>query len=209
MFETWLVESAWGGPLVASLLLVVDYVLTIVGARSYRKHVAPYFAHEGSFELNPYYEKDVDRLRWFSGRLVAASAILALALLAIRWLDRSLETYPLAYSFALGIVILRAVPVYVRHFRMLYLARTIRSEKRLEGRVWYPRPFSLRLSAFEFAAFAGIYLLMFLLRFDVIMLGGAVGCLAVAFRQLRKARRYVPPPGTSTSAESPRASCTK
>lgn len=202
MLEFWLVGSAWGGPLLASLLLVVDYLLTIVGARSYRKHVAPFFAHEGSFELNPYYEKDVDRLRWFSGRLVAASAFLALALLAIRWLDRSLETYPLAYSFALGIVILRTVPIYVRHFRMLYLARTIRAEKRLEGHVWYPRPFSLRLSAFEFGAFAGIYLLMFLFRFDLVALGGAIGCLAVAVQHLRKARRYVPPP--TPFPESPR-----
>ena len=70
MIEDFLTRAWWPGPVIGCVLLWIDYALTILGARRYRARIAPMHRFEGSYELTPLYQSDVDRLRVFSWRVV-------------------------------------------------------------------------------------------------------------------------------------------
>jgi hypothetical protein len=189
VIEDFLTRAWWPGPVIGCVLLWIDYALTILGARRYRARIAPMHRFEGSYELTPLYQSDVDRLRVFSWRVVGVGLLLALLIRFVAVADESLQTYPAVYLFALGIVILREVPVFIRHFKNLFLARVIATEPRIEGSVFYPRTFTLRLSAFDIAAFAAVFLLWAAIAEDWMPLGGAFGCLGIAVQHWRLVRK--------------------
>lgn len=190
MIEDFLTRAWWPGPVVACVLLWIDYALTILGARRFRTHIAPRHRFEGSYELTPLYQSDVDRLRVFSWRAVGMGLLLALLILFVAVCDKSLQTYPAVYLFTLGIVILREVPVFIRHFKNLFIARAMATEPRIEGAISYPRTFTLRLSAFDFAAFTVVFLLWAAIAEDWMPLGGALGCLGIAVQHWKLARKH-------------------
>jgi hypothetical protein len=64
-----LVESAWAGPLLWAALYVSDYALTIASARLYSRQDKIVF--EGSFEITPQFQADVNALRRVSPRFCA------------------------------------------------------------------------------------------------------------------------------------------
>lgn len=75
--------SLWPGLLVWILLYVSDYTLTITCARLYRNGVNEKLVFEGSYEITPYFQKDIDTLRLASPRflliLVLFSGLLVVA----------------------------------------------------------------------------------------------------------------------------------
>jgi hypothetical protein len=190
VIEAFLTDAWWPGPAIACVLLWVDYALTILGARRYRARIAPMHRFEGSYELTPIYQSDVDQLRVYSWRAFGVGLLLALLLRFIAVAEETLQTYPAIYLFALGAVILREVPVFIRHFKNLFLARVIATEPRIEGTVFYPRTFTLRLSAFDFAEFAAVFLLWAAVAEDWMPLGGAFGCLGITVQQWKLARKH-------------------
>jgi hypothetical protein len=55
-------SNLWPGLTIWSLLYVSDYAFTIVCARLYRSRVSEKLVFEGSFELNPVFQQDVNSL---------------------------------------------------------------------------------------------------------------------------------------------------
>lgn len=121
-------ESPWPGLILWVALFVSDYAFTIAGARTYRAHEKIVF--EGSVEITPLYQADVDELRRVSPRFLSVPVLIA-ALIWLMWQVTELTVgYSEAYPFFLGMFIGLQVAVHIRHsrtgsFTSMPLARTV------------------------------------------------------------------------------------
>jgi hypothetical protein len=111
-------ESLWAGLLLWGSLYVADHALTLYCARLYQPGVRNVFAFEGSFELTPYFQNDVDALRRVSPRFILALAWGAAVLSFLWWLTSRAPILREAYLFGLGSLVLVQLAVHVRHARM-------------------------------------------------------------------------------------------
>jgi hypothetical protein len=180
-----LIDSVWAGPLLWMAVYTSDYYLTIACARLYRGQSTIVF--EGSYEITPMFQADVNALRKVSPRFLLLLVLSTLYLLLVWTLTRILNGFFALYELALGIMLLSEATVHVRHFRNLFQFSRIAA---LEGRVTYPRGIVLRGSAVELLLFAGLYACLFGVTRSIFVLGGVVGCGALSFNHYQLARRH-------------------
>src|SRR6266702_4022884 len=152
----WLSNSLWPGLVIWTLLYVSDYYLTIACARLYRAGVQEKLAFEGSYEITPYYQQDVDRLRCFSPRFVRALLLTLVLLSLMWWLAKQLEI-PGPYSFLLGMYILLELAIHQRHLQNFFMFRAITKPDAVRGQIENSRPFMLRQSTVAMLTFAGLF----------------------------------------------------
>lgn len=182
MLETFLVNNIAFAILLWAILYIGDYALTIRAARLYQAGANQHFGFGGSYELTPYYQKDVNTLRTVSPRFLIAF-ILSSAMLALIWaLAVPLVRIPAIFSFALGMMVLMESVVHLRHWRNLYLFGQAAQGRGITGKIDYERWLTLHSSAVEFFCVAVIYLFVALIASSWFFLGGTFGCLAVASR---------------------------
>ena len=192
-----LTDSLWPGLLLWVVLYISDYTFTITCARMYRDGVREYIAFEGSFELTPYFQKDVDSLRKVSPRFLVALAATLITLVALWMLSRLV--WPAGYAFGLGALVLVEAAIHTRHLRNYFLFRRILAGGAVKGRIEYNRPAMLELSAYELLGFAGVYLLLFIATLEPFIAGGVAGCLSLAAKHFPRAR--APRPERSKGVE--------
>jgi hypothetical protein len=156
-------------------------------ARLYRAQDKIVF--EGSYEITPAFQADVDALRRFSPRflVVLLSSTAYIALLSY-WNSRWPGLNGL-YALALGALILIQLTVHIRHFRNLFLLRRARFGG-LAGQLRYSRDVILRASSLELLLFGGLYTALFVVGNGTFVLGGALACCALSFNHYRLARRH-------------------
>ncbi len=77
--EYWLSTSPAPGVILWIILYISDYYLTIYSARGFRE--IGHFQFEGSFELTPQYQKDIDTLRPVSRRHITLLFVYSLIIL--------------------------------------------------------------------------------------------------------------------------------
>ena len=170
-----------------SAIYISDYYLTIYAARLYRTAAQDHFSLQGSYELTPYYQKDVNALKLVSARFVAMLVLSGLLIALIWFLSVKVIFFPELYLLTLGGLMLREAAVHLRHVRNIATFRLSRSPGAVEGRVVYSRPFSLRLSAVELLTFAMFCLLLSLVVGSWFVLGGALACGVLAVQHWRLA----------------------
>lgn len=168
----------WPGVMVWAALYACDYYLTLACARMYQRGVRHVIAFDGSYEITPYFQKDVDGLTPVSARFVLALVLGCAGIAAVWWLAGQLP-WPGAYAFLLGALIGQQVAVHVRHIRNLHLFRAVLTGTDVTGRIQYSRPVMLRLSSNEFLAFAAAFAVLFLMTLSSFLLGAAAGCLSL------------------------------
>src|SRR5262249_35005613 len=188
--ENQLRDHLWIGLVVWTLLYCSDYWLTIVCARLYREGVDSKLVFEGSYELTPYYQRDIDSLRLWSPRFLWA-CLLNLGALSFFWWLTVESSIPQLYSVLLGSYLLVQLAVHKRHVHNLFLFRAIANTEAVRGRIEYARPFLLRQSSLELFSFAILFAVLFLLTESWFVLGGSLGCLRVAATHLKLAREFV------------------
>jgi hypothetical protein len=179
-------EHLWPGLAVWVALYISDYVLTVVSARLYRERAAGALVFEGSYELTPFFERDIDALRWVSPRFLAALAWTALLLGLLWWIGRGAWNTP--YLIALGALIFVEAAVHMRHVRNIHQFLTCFGPDGVRGRIEYPRPVTMRLSAFDLFQFAVLYLVIFLVTGSWLLFGGSLACLTQGMKQRRLAQ---------------------
>ncbi len=126
----------WPGMVVWSLLYISDYALTIACARLYRAQQTILF--EGSYELTPFYQRDIDSLRVVSPRFVFI-LLLTLGMLGFLWILNQQSAAPELWQFMLGYLIIIQLAVHTRHLRNLFLFRSINNTNLVHGRIEYTR----------------------------------------------------------------------
>ena len=188
-----LARSPWPGVILFAVLYASDYVLTLVSARLYASRGRHKIVLEGSYELNPVFQKHVDSGRWFSLRWLIGVSSLCLLAAALWWLSELSGGYQL-YLFVVGGMLFLQMALHTRHLRNLHLFATALGDDGIRGRIEYPRWVILSSSAFEFLVFAGLYAVAYVVTESVLLLGGTVLCLLAAakhyilFRRLGVAR---------------------
>jgi len=185
-----LTDSLWPGVMLWVVLYVSDYAFTLTCARMYQAGVREIVVFEGSFELTPFFEKDVDALRRLSPRFVLA-LMWGVGLIAVFWwVTRGF--WPEGYLLALGVMVVPQLAVHVRHLRNYFLFRRTLAGRGVRGRIEYTRSFMLEMSAVELFSFAGLFLVASLCTWSPFLFGGAAVCLAHGAQQRCLAREHVP-----------------
>lgn len=194
----WL-NSPWPGLAVWIALFISDYSFTLACARLYQAGVGEKIVFEGSFEITPYFQRDIDSLRVVSPRFLVALLRSGALLVLVWWLSR--QTQPEMYQFTLGAMISVQLAIHVRHLRNLFLFRAMIGTDAVRGRIEYSRQMVLRMSAVELLAFSGLFALLFVFTQSWFVLGGASACLVTAWKHQRLARKHV---SVEPSSVSPR-----
>ena len=182
MIQAFLLQNMWLIMLLWGLVYLSDYYLTIYSARVFRTQLSELIAFEGSFELTPIFQKDVDRLRLVSPNFLWRWALSILTIPLIWWLATAFISVPFLFFFYLGALFLREVPVHFRHFRNLALAHFARDGTAMRGKLVYSRWFNLRLSAVEFFLFALFFAVLSAGWGSWFFIGGAASCLGVGLQ---------------------------
>lgn len=178
----------WPGLVVWTALYTSDIYLTITCAKLYQAGVKEKFVVEGSYELTPYYQKDVDSLRIFSSRFFWMLCLTLATLSAVWWLVKQ-SLLPPGYPLVLGYFILVQLVVHRRHLRNLLLFRAITKDGAVRGRIEYSRRLMLRQSALDLVYFASLFALLSLATYSLFILGGALGCFLTAVKHWQLARK--------------------
>jgi hypothetical protein len=166
------------------ILYISDYYLTIYGARLY-KDASQYFSVEGSYELTPYYQQDIDALRLLSPRFLIALFASTLLLLMVRGLSFGI---PAIYAFVCGVLMLMEAAIHFRHIRNIATYKQLKAGNAATGKLAYTRWFVYSVSATDIFAFSVFCLIIALLLGSWFFVGGAVGCLRLAIGHLLKSR---------------------
>ena len=185
ILELQLIEHWWLGPLVTAVVYVSDYYLTIRSARLYHAGGKNYMSVEGSYELNPTYEADIDSLRLLSPKLLL-TVVVTTAFLLMVWLLSVYWTALLPvefYFFALGAFICLQGPIHIRHLQNMVLFRHALTGEGVSGSVHFDRWLSLDISAAGLWVASAFFLLWFLLTGSWFLLGGTMSCAIVALKQ--------------------------
>lgn len=183
-------QHAWIGIPVWALLYISDYTLTLICARMYQNGVRDKIAFEGSYELTPYFQRDIDSLRVISPKFVAALVTTSILMVIVWWLAQ-LST-PSLFLFPLGALISIQLCIHTRHIRNFLIFKAASTDA-VRGRIEYSRPLSLRASSVEMLSFSGLFLILYIFTGSWFILGGVISLLSIAAKHSKLARTYVSP----------------
>jgi hypothetical protein len=188
--------SPWTGMLVWAALFVSDMSLTVTCARMYHDGVREHLRFEGSYELTPYHQRDVDAQRRFSPRFLLALGAVCV-LLALLWqFTVGQALVPIVYETMLGMLILLQLTIHVRHLRNYFLFRSILAGGAVDGRLEYTRPVILQNSAAELFSFAALYAIVSIVTMSAFIAGGALACALVGVKHVQLSREAASRPVT-------------
>ena len=185
--EYWLAASPLPGLILWAVLYISDYYLTIYSARGFRE--IGHFQFEGSYELTPQFQADVDALKRISARHIALLVLCSILIVTLWWVIVRLLALPWLYNLYLGLFLLVEVAVHLRHLRNVFLIREIRRHGGVEGQISYRKWFSYRVSAFEFYSIGTLFLMVAVLSFSSFFLGGALVCFGTGLKHSRLAKQ--------------------
>ena len=185
--EYWLAASPLPGLILWAVLYISDYYLTIYSARGFRE--IRHFQFEGSYELTPQFQADVDALKRISARHIALLVLCSILIVTLWWVIVRLLASPWLYNLYLGLFLLVEVAVHLRHLRNVFLIREIRRHGGVEGQISYRKWFSYRVSAFEFYSIGTLFLMVAVLSFSSFFLGGALVCFGTGLKHSRLAKK--------------------
>ena len=179
--NTWVIAVLWVA------LYIFDYASTLWLARVYRTILSRYIFYEGGVELNPNFEKEIDR-----GQVPSARFIVLVALVLIIVLFSGLLS---AYfvEFLAGALLLTWIFVDSRHLRNYAYAWFLRRKPdSIKGRSEYSYWLMQKMVSSEAFTFSLIYLFLTLLTWRLFFLAGVLTCLSFAIRHNRLANRKPP-----------------
>ncbi|HEU0294830.1 MAG TPA: hypothetical protein VFR47_18960 [Anaerolineales bacterium] len=185
--EYWLPTSPWAGVILWIILYISDYYLTIHSARGFRE--IGHFQFEGSYELTPQFQKDVDAFKPISSRHLAMLVLCSLIIFLLWWAIADRLALPWLYNLYLGLFLLVEVAVHLRHLRNVFLVHEVRRNGGVEGQISYRKWFSYRVSAFEFYLIGTLFLIVAILAFSSFFLGGALACYGTGLKHCRLAKK--------------------
>ena len=193
--EAFFLDKLWPGLAVWVVLYLSDYTMTLQCARLYQAGASKAIVFEGSYEITPYFQRDIDSLRKISPRFLAVLILTAVVLASVYWAAREIAK-PELYHLLLGCFISIQLAIHTRHFRNFFQFRAILQGEGVRGRLEYPRAQMLRLSALEMLVFAGLFTVLFLFTGSWFLMGGTLGCLSIARKHWQLSRRHATSPST-------------
>jgi hypothetical protein len=180
-----LLSTPWPGMLLWGVLYGSDWYLTMTCARLYQAGVSNVLVYEGSLEITPLYQRDVDTQRRLSPRFLTA-LVTSVVFVWVVWRGDNATGM---YSFILGALVCLELAVHIRHFRNLVSFRAIARGEGIHGRIEYSRDAALFASAVELLTFAGLFAVVFAFTGSPFVFGGVLSCMLLSAQHWRFARR--------------------
>ena len=187
MAQQSLLHQIWFTLLIWSALYFGDYYLTIFTAQKITTEMAQHLEFERSFELNPFFERDVNQLRRISPRFLLMWLVTSV-FLYLAWGISKLIDLPALFDFLAGELILLELTVQLRHLRNLALIKSYR-DGALTGHLRYAYWFGLRLSAWDLFAFSVFCMILAVLLRSWFFAGGIVGNLILAYKHWTRSKK--------------------
>ena len=150
-------------------------MLTLVGARLYRRGANKHMVFDGSYELTPMFQKDVDALRGISPRFVAILVLSCVGIWSLWRLGLSMRSLR-GFEFVMGALILAEIGVHFRHLRNITTFKLALRNDSVRGCIQYARSFSLRVSSSDLLGFALLFALLALVSHPRFFVGGTASC---------------------------------
>jgi hypothetical protein len=185
--QYWLASNPWYGILLWMVLYISDYYLTIYCARGFRE--IGHFQFEGSFELTPHYQKDIDALQPISKLHLLLLLVYSAVILLVWWITRLSPHLVWTYPLYLGMFLLLEVAVHLRHLRNVAIIHEVKKHGGVEGQILYRKWFSYRNSANELYITATLFLFIAALTYSLFFLGGALMCYGNGFKHSRLGKK--------------------
>jgi len=194
VLEILLVEHLVIGIALWVAIYISDYYLTIYGAAIYRAHIKEFLELEGSYELTPQFQDDIDKLRKLSPQFIHALSISTLALIlvwyAAVWVSRLWYfNIDWVYIFFFGALFMREVMVHMRHFDILFRYRLIRERGGLEGHLMQKRWLTYEISYRQILTYSGLFLVFFLFTGSFLFAGGSLSTLITGLQHRTLAKK--------------------
>ncbi|HMX75026.1 MAG TPA: hypothetical protein PKE35_12290 [Anaerolineales bacterium] len=185
--ESWLTSTPYPGMILWIVLYISDYYMTLNSAKGFQE--IGHFHFEGSFELTPQFQEDINKQKRISRRHIIFLVVYTLVILVAWWLFAKTLKAEWLYSIYLGTLILMEVAVHLRHFRNLHMVKAIKNEGGVEGDITYQKKLSYRISANEFQTFAWLFFIVAVITYSPFFLGGVISCFGISFRHNAYAKR--------------------
>lgn len=184
--EPYLIDHPWILSLIWMVLYTSDYYLTLVGARLHKKQ--DYYRIEGSYELTPQYQKDIDKGNKFSLRFLALLLFFAAYIYV---LAQYLDAPKYLVGIFAGLLIITELPVHARHIQnIMFYRRLASSNPGTTGQLAVTKEYGYRQSATQLACCGVLVFLIFLLTGSWMLLGGALGLLNATRQHISLARKH-------------------
>ncbi|HEY6942984.1 hypothetical protein [Dokdonella sp.] len=175
--------------LLAPVLMVADHLLTVAGARAredgYSRHI-----HTEHYELNPVWQKEIARKRWFNPRhcvLVAAAAV------AFYFIGEALPRGDdPAASFTAGMLLGAFGAINGRHLANLATFRYLRAhpDRAIVGTVTFSHEYVLRASLYQLFGVLSPIALLWLCRPEPMLAGAVAGIVLLMLLHLAWIARW-------------------
>jgi hypothetical protein len=190
MIESYILNHPWLPTLIWCLLYIGDYNFTIIGARLYRAQKIVEF--DGSYELTPEYQNDIDNLRKFSWTSLMWTIYGVVLLLATGYISISYNT-PQMYGVLVGVFLVPELYIHTRHVgNILDFKRMGSDSPDIIGHIRHGRK-SLYIRSSRDAVLFGIYtLIAFALTGSFILLGGTFALLGMARKHWSLSKKQKP-----------------
>lgn len=183
MVETYLLHHNWIPALAWIILYTGDYYLTLYGARL--REMQSVYNLEGSYELTPEYEKDVDSRRKLSPTFIAW-LVYGVIIMFVPTITGCYEGMDRIYGFLVGALIVLELAVLYRHFQNTYMYKTLsRPDSGVTGSISLSRSYIYKSSAVQLAIMAALMLILAALTMSAILLGGAIAITGISWQHNR------------------------
>jgi hypothetical protein len=180
------------------IVYVADYYLTIYGRRLWLKNAKDYLVFAGSYELNPYYQKDIDADRLLSRRFIFSLSF-GIVWLVLMWLSTRYLKIPQVFPAAVGFLILQEVVIISTHIQNVRLFTLAAADGAVQGQITYARWVGMDGTAWKFAYWGIVFLVLALVMGNWFFIGGTVSGLNnfIRFRRRGLRMRQLPKPVSS------------
>ena len=187
-------RNLWVAPLAWVVLHSLDYYLTLWGAKLYHAGANQVVSFEGSYELNPHFQKAIDQGQYFGPRFLISLGMIGILFAALMWLLGQDETaWPLTSQIGagvLGVLLFTRLTVIGQHLQSVWLFHVIlHHPETIRGHIVYDRPTVYRISFRRFMGTGVLLTAAALLAPSAWIWGGALGHFFVGLSILRWSRR--------------------
>jgi len=178
-------------PVAIGLWLVVyiaDYYLTLYGRQLWIQNAKQFITFQGSYELNPYYQSDIDANKRLSRRFffMLGYGVLWMVLM---WGATQYLNIQQVFPAAIGYLLLREIVILSSHVQNIRLFQSAGITDALQGQISYARWVSLDGTAWKYFYWGLIFLVFAVLMANWFFIGGAFACLYDFFRLRRFGQR--------------------
>ena len=183
----WLVALSW------AVLSIFDFSATMVYSKAYREFLSSTMQYERGVEMNPFFAKDVQKVRWFSPRYIFLMLGVTLMIGITGW-----WLSPKSFEMLAGMAILLLLVVDLRHIENLSFVWFLKTDPEgFKGKIEQSYKLSQRRVAVYSFNTSVLYLIVFLLTSRVFFLGGTIVSVLLSLRQFLLSRKKLPKQSSS------------